>query len=118
MDSVHPDFPRRFVIQDNLELHESILTAEKFFIEKGFRWMDQMIQPKELQMACAQRKDKPIQSQNFLYAAFRGVTLARLYHPEDYPRLRQFYLDQIEQKEMTPFTIASFLQLLDYLDHL
>ncbi len=118
LDAIHPDFPRRYVVQDNQELQESVFEVEKFFVQKGFSWMDQMIQPKELQNAFAQRKEKSFQTQNFVYSAFRGVTLAKLYQPQDYPMLRQFYLEQIKQKEMTPFTIASFLQLLDYLDHL
>ncbi|MCZ8133873.1 MAG: hypothetical protein O9252_00055 [Algoriphagus sp.] len=117
LDAINPDYPRRYAVKNNQELNESILAAERFFAQEGFKWLDQLVQPKVLQKAFAQRKDKSFQSQNFVYAAFRSVTLAKLYKPEDYPILREFYLDQIKQKEMTPFTIASFLRLLDFLDH-
>lgn len=117
LDAINPDYPRRYAVKNNQELNESILAAERFFAQEGFKWLDQLVQPKVLQKAFAQRKDKPFQSQNFVYAAFRSVTLAKLYKPEDYPILREFYLDQIKQKEMTPFTIVSFLRLLDFLDH-
>lgn len=117
LDAINPDYPRRYAVKNNQELNESILAAERFFAQEGFKWLDQLVQPKVLQRAFALRKDKPFQSQNFVYAAFRSVTLAKLYKPEDYPILREFYLDQIKQKEMTPFTIASFLRLLDFLDH-
>ncbi|MBC6366160.1 hypothetical protein [Algoriphagus sp. AK58] len=116
--SINSDFPRRFSIHDNQNLDEAILMAEKFFIQEGFRWLDMMIQPQNLEKAFVEQKEKPFPTQNFVYSAFRGATLARLYNPEDYPALRQLYLEQIKQKEMTPFTIASFLQLLDFLDNL
>ncbi|WP_332911925.1 hypothetical protein [Algoriphagus boritolerans] len=77
-----------------------------------------MIQPENLERAFAERKDKAFKTQNFVYNSFRGVTLAKFYNPEDYPILRQIYLETIREREMTPFTIASFLQLLHYLDNL
>lgn len=118
LDSISPQFPRRFSINENHDLTEAMMSAEEFFIQKGFRWMDQMILPQNLEKAFASQKEKPFRTQNFVYTAFRGVTLARLYCEEDYVTLRKYYLEQIEKKDMTPFTIASFLRLLDFLDHL
>ncbi|KPQ09381.1 MAG: hypothetical protein HLUCCX10_16390 [Algoriphagus marincola HL-49] len=95
------------------------MAAEKFFVGYGFRWMDEMIIPENLEKAFADRKEKVFRTQNFVYYVFRGVTLARIYNLGDYPLLRNIYLQEIKKKTgMTPFTIASFLQLLDYLDHL
>lgn len=117
-DKIGKIIPKRFVIENDSQLAEAIMAAEKFFVMYGFHWLDEMIQPENLERAFAERKDKAFKTQNFVYNSFRGVTLAKLYNPEDYPVLRQLYLENIEQREMTPFTIASFLQLLHYLDHL
>ncbi len=117
-DKVGKMIPRRFVIENDSQLAEAIMAAEKFFVMYGFHWLDEMIQPENLERAFAERKDKAFKTQNFVYNSFRGATLAKLYNPADYPILRQIYLETIQQREMTPFTIASFLQLLDYLDHI
>lgn len=117
-DKIGKTIPKRFVIENDSQLAEAIMAAEKFFVMHGFYWLDEMIQPENLEIAFAERKEKAFKTQNFVYNSFRGVTLAKIYNPENYPVLRQIYLENIEQKEMTPFTIASFLQLLDYLDKL
>jgi hypothetical protein len=117
-DAIVEEAPRRFVLTQASELADAIESAELFLVQNGFRWMDRMSDPKNLSLAFARQKSKPFPTQNFVYHAFRGITLTRLYNYSDYENLRQFYLEQIKQKEMTPFTIASFLQLLDYLDHL
>lgn len=117
-DKIGESFPIRFTIENESQLADSITSAEKFFVKYGFHWLDDMIQPENLAIAFAERKDKTFKTQNFVYNSFRGVTLAKLFKPSDYPILRQIYLENVKQREMTPFTIASFLQLLDYLDHL
>jgi hypothetical protein len=117
-DKIGKIIPKRFVIQTDSELADAIISTEKFFVTHGFAWLDQMIQPENLEKAFAERKANTFKTQNFVYNAFRGATLARLYNPVDYPILRNIYLDQVQKREMTPFTIASFLQLLDYLDKL
>lgn len=117
-DKIGKMIPRRFVLENDGQLAEAIMAAEKFFVLHGFHWMDDMIQPENLERAFAERKDKAFKTQNFVYNSFRGATLAKLYNPSDYPNLRQIYLENIQQRDMTPFTIASFLQLIDYLDKL
>ena len=117
-DKIGKLIPRLFVIENDGQLADAIMAAEKFFVLHGFHWLDSMIQPENLEKAFAERKDKAFKTQNFVYNSFRGVTLAKLYNPKDYIILRQLYLENIEQRDMTPFTIASFLQLLHYLDHL
>lgn len=117
-DKIGKSIPKRFIIENDSQLADAIMAAEKFFVMHGFHWLDDMIQPENLERAFAERKDKAFKTQNYVYNSFRGVTLAKLYNPSDYPILRQIYLENIKQREMTPFTIASFLQLLDYLDKL
>lgn len=117
-DKIGKEIPKRFVLSNNSQLAKAIMAAEKFFVSYGFHWLDQMIKPQILEKEFAQRKQHEFRTQNFVYYAFRGVTLARLYNPDDYPILREIYLSEINHREMTPFTIASFLQLLDFLDHL
>lgn len=115
-DRIAKMIPNRFLIDHDSHLADAIMAAEKFFVLEGFHWLDEMIQPENLERSFAEKKEKTFKTQNFVYNAFRGATLARLYNPEDYPILRKVYLDQIKQREMTPFNIASFLRLLDYLD--
>jgi hypothetical protein len=117
-DKIGRVIPRRFFIENDNQLAEAIMAAEKFFVMYGFHWLDEMVQPKNLERAFWEHKDKTFKTQNFVYNAFRGATLARIYNPTDYPILRNIYLDQIKSREMTPFNIASFFQLLDYLDKL
>ena len=115
-DKIGKIIPNRFLIENDFQLSEAIMAAEKFFVLNGFRWLDEMIQPEKLERVFEEHGEKTFKTQNFVYTAFRGATLARLYNPEDYPLLRNTYLDQIKKREMTPFTIASFLRLLDFLD--
>ncbi len=117
-EGISSNMPQRFVIENDTQLAEAIAAAEKFFALEGFPWLDGMIQPENLENAFALQRDGGFKSHNFVYNSFRGATLAKLYNEADYPVLRNSYLEQIKQREMTPFTIASFLQLLNYLDHL
>lgn len=117
-DKIGKTIPRRFVLENTGNLAEAITSAEKFFVQHGFHWLDEMIQPNKLENAFVERKNNSFKTQNFVYNAFRGVTLARFYNSEDYPILRDSYLDQIKKEGMTPATIASYFQLLDHLDHL
>lgn len=117
-EKISDDMPNRFEIKNNGQLAESIIAAEKFFAADGFAWLNEMIDPENLEHAFATQKEIGFKTHNFVYNSFRGATLAKLYNEEDYPILRNIYLENIKQREMTPFTIASFLQLLNYLDHL
>ncbi|GAB3226328.1 hypothetical protein J0A67_07600 [Algoriphagus aestuariicola] len=117
-DGISGNIPNRFDVKSDSILADAIGAAEKFFVSEGFPWMDKMIDPKNLENEFALQKDQGFKTHNFVYNSFRGATLAKLYNAADYPILRAFYLEQIKQREMTPFTIASFLQLLNYLDHL
>lgn len=110
--------PGRFNLVNDSQLADAIQAAERFFVTDGFNWMQKMVDPENLERAFAERKEKSFRSQNFVYTAFRGVALAKLYNPKDYPVLRNIYLEHIQNRLMTPFTIASFLQFLNFLDNL
>lgn len=109
-------YPKKIILSDDIELPEAIISSENFFLDTGFRWLDQMIDPIVLEQEFLHHKENPFEACNLVESAFRSTALSRLYNPEDYPILRQSFLEKINCDEMTPFTIASFLQFLDYLD--
>ncbi len=115
-DKISKKLPPRYMIETEAQLQEVMDKAEKFFITLGFPWLDTMIDPFNLEKEFAGRKEKPFQTQNFVYNAFRAAALSRFYSIDDYPVIRQFYLEKIKEKDMTPFSIAAFLKFLDYLD--
>ncbi|TDQ19073.1 hypothetical protein DFQ04_0890 [Algoriphagus boseongensis] len=108
--------PERFAVTNEEEIHQAIKKIEEFFLNYGFDWLDQMSYPEVLEDYFARSKEQIFQSNHSVYNSFRGAVLAKLYNPEDYPVLKQVYLEQIQTNTMTPFSIASFLQLLDYLE--
>jgi hypothetical protein len=77
-----------------------------------------MINPLNLERAFVEQRNNSFKTQNFVYNAFRATALSKIYNPKDYPEVRKSFLRQIQEKDMTPFTLASFLQFLDYLDNL
>jgi hypothetical protein len=118
LNKIGTGLPKRFVIENDLELSEAIMKIDSFFVDTGFKWLNNMMNPINLELAFVAQKNNSFKTQNFVYNAFRATALCRLYNPEDYPEVRSSFLNQVTQKDMTPFTLASFLQFLDYLDHL
>jgi hypothetical protein len=118
LDKIEKELPKRFVIKNDWELSEVIQRMEKFFVTSGFYWMDVMINPLKLERAFMEQKDNSFKTQNFVYNAFRATALSKIYNPVDYPEVRKSFLRQIKENNKTPFTIASYLQFLDHLDHL
>lgn len=113
---INKNYPVRYVVETDVHLQTTVENAERFFTTQGFPWLDMMINPFYLEKAFVSRKDKPNKSQNFVYNMFRATALTRLYSPKDYQWIRQFYLEKIKDKNMTPFSIAAYLQFLSYLD--
>ena len=118
LDKIGKILPKQFIINNDYELAKAIETAEKFLITDGLNWLDKMEDPLNLEIAFYERKAKTFKTSNFVYNAFRATALSKLYNPADYPYLRQIFLEAIEEKELTPFTIASYLKFLNYLDNL
>ena len=110
-------FPRRIRITNYKQLSELVYSIENFFFKTGFNWLDQMINPVILEQEFLNHKEDSFESYNMVESAFRSTALSKLYNPEDYPILRQSFLEKINSDEMTPFTIAAFLQFLNYLDN-
>ncbi len=110
------NLPPRYRIETEAQLKEVMVKAKKFFITRGFPWLDNMIDPFNLEKEFSSHKEKPFKSQDFVYNSFRSVALSRFYSNLDYPVLRQFYLEKIKDNDMTPFSIAAFLKFLHYLD--
>lgn len=118
LNKIGKELPRRFAIENDWELSEAIMKVDSFFVSVGFEWLNQMMNPLNLERAFLDQKNNSFKTQNFVYNAFRATALCRLYNPKDYSTVRGSFLKQVEQKEMTPFTLGSYLQFLDHLDHL
>ena len=117
-DKLGDSYSKKIMISDDNELPEAITSSENFFLNSGFKWLDQMIDPIVLEQEFLHHKENPFEDVNLVEAAFRSTALSKLYNPKDYPILRQSFLEKINSQEMTPFTIASFLQFLNHLDNM
>ncbi len=118
LNKIGKELPQRFTISNDWELSEVIMRVEAFFATTGFKWLDDMMDPINLERAFVEQRNNLFKTQNFVYNAFRATALSKLYHPIDYPKMRKSFLEQIVSHDLTPFTLASFLQFLDFLDHL
>ncbi|WP_373493113.1 hypothetical protein [Aquiflexum sp.] len=118
MDSIDTNMPRRYFLENDLEANPVIQKVEDFMVKSGFPWMDNFSNGKKLEKFFNEDPDKNILTQNFTYRSSRGITLAKLYNPSTYKEVRDTYLAKMEEMQVTPFTVACFLNLLDYLDNL
>ena len=118
MDSIDSNMPRRYFLENDLEIIPVVSKVEDFMVKLGFPWMDNFSNGKKLERFFNEDPDKNILTQNFTYRSSRGITLAKLYNPSKYKEVRDTYLAKMEEMQVTPFTVACFLNLLDYLDNL
>ncbi|UJP64095.1 hypothetical protein [Mongoliitalea daihaiensis] len=116
MDAIEESFPRRFVIHDEKEIPTYIETVEKFLIKEGFHWLDSLLEGNALEEYFNANLDRPIVTQNFTYRSARGIVLAKLFNPERYHQIKDDYLRALDEIQVTPFTLACFLNLIAYLD--
>jgi len=107
----------KFKITSKKHLQGAINSSEIFFSTTGFEWLDRLSNPEMLEKEFFKKKYDPFANHNFIYTAFRGSALSKFYNPGNYTALRQKFLEMLHAKELTPFTIASFLHFLNYLDH-
>ncbi|MEB2775334.1 hypothetical protein SYJ56_08445 [Algoriphagus sp. D3-2-R+10] len=110
--------PNKIIVSSKNELSKVVNSIEDFFLKTGFNWLDKMINPVILEQEFLHQKENLFDAYNMVESAFRSTALSRLYNPQDYPILRQSFLEKIDSEVMTPFTIASFLQFLNFLDNL
>lgn len=111
-------YPSKIRINDANELSAVVNSMEEFFLTTGFNWLNHMIDPIKLEQEFLNHKEDPFESYSIEESAFRSTALSKFYNPQDYPILRQSFLEKINSEEMTPFAIATFLQFLNYLDKL
>jgi len=116
-DNLGKNNPRQLPVNSSSELSEAIESMKEFFCDTGFKWLEELSNPVVLEQEFLANIEHPFESHNLVYSAFRSTALSKLYAPDDYPLLRQAFLAKIDPEEMTPITIASFLQFLDFLDH-
>ncbi|WP_291784795.1 hypothetical protein [Cecembia sp.] len=118
MDNIDDKMPRRFLVENDLEIDQVIRMVEEFLVKKGFKFLDKYASGKALEKYFNEDPSSPIVTQNFTYKSARGITLCKLFNPENYEKTKKLYLNMLNEKQVTPFTLASFINLLDYLENL
>lgn len=118
MDRIDPKMPRRFLIENDFETNEVIRKVEQFLVKKGFNFLDKVSAGTALEKYFNTDVTSPIVTQNFTYRSARGITLCKLYNPKNYEKTKKLYLNMLNEKQVTPFTLACFINLLDYLENL
>ena len=118
LDQINDDFPRRYLLKDDSDLKHIFERIEKFFIEEGFKWLDYYSIPENLEFLFNKNPDQELTTQNFTYRSARAITICKLYNPNEYDITKKAYLDKLEEMMVTPFTLASFLNLLAYLENM
>ena len=117
-DKIDAKMPKRYFLENDMEINPVIEKVEEFLVKDGFPWMDQYSKGIILERFFNEDPDKNIVTQNFTYRSSRGITLAKLYNPSKYKEVRDIYLAKMDEMQVTPFTVACFLNLLAYLDKL
>lgn len=118
MDRIDEKMPRRFLVENDLEINQVIREVESFLVKKGFRFLDRISSGQELEQYFNADPKTPIVTQNFTYRSARGITLTKLFNPDNYNKNKKTYLNMLNEKQVTPFTLACFINLLDYLENL
>ncbi|MEN2282067.1 hypothetical protein AAGF08_08005 [Algoriphagus sp. SE2] len=117
-DKLGSTYPKEIKISNIEELPSLINSIKIFFLETGFKWLDKMIDPIKLEQEFLHQKEIAFEDCSLVENAFRSTALSKIFNPIDYPILRRTFLKKINSLELTPFSIASFLQFLNYLDNL
>lgn len=118
LDGINSKMPRRTVVNNDHEISSIIDTSENFLVEEGFKWLETYSSGKNLERFFNEGLEKNLLTQNFTYRSARGVTLCKLYNPDQFDEVKTKYLNLLEEMQVTPFTLACFLNLLNYLKNL
>lgn len=110
--------PRRFILQEEFEVNDLLTQIEEFLLKDGFHWLDKYSVPENMEMLFNNNPNQVLSNQNFTYRAARAVTLAKLYNKELFDLTKKAYLEKSAEMMVTPFTLASFLNLLNHLENL
>jgi hypothetical protein len=117
IDQINANMQRRYFIEDEKEVPEVLKKIESHLVKDGFRWLDRYSDPIVLEDYFNNNPDQEFITQNFTYRSARAITLCKLYNPDNYKDKKKAYLDKLEEMMVTPFTLASFLNLLNYLEN-
>ncbi len=111
-------YPKKIKVSNEEELMNAIDLFKNFFLEAGFEWLDRMIDPNNLEQELHHHEEIHFEDSNLVQSAFRSTAMSKLFNSGNYQIVRQSFLEKINSLEFTPFTIASFLHFLNYLDKL
>ncbi|MFD2036142.1 hypothetical protein ACFSKL_15170 [Belliella marina] len=118
LDQINQKMSKRYFLEDDFEINEIFKKMEVFFIEEGFEWLDFYSIPQNLENLFNKNPDQELTTQNFTYRSARAITLCKLYNESEYENTKKAYLGKLEEMMVTPFTLATFLNLLGYLEDL
>ncbi|MCH7411172.1 hypothetical protein MM239_17370 [Belliella sp. DSM 111904] len=116
LNELNRSLPRRFFIHDNDDIKLALAEYEKVIKTVGLEWFEKFSQPSNMEMLFNQNPDQEFTTQNFTYRSSRAMILSKLYNPESYEVNKNHYLNKLDEMMLTPFILASFLNLLDYLE--
>ena len=116
LDQINAKMQRRYFIEEEEDIALVLKQIENHLVKDGFKWLDQYSNPNHLEAYFNNNPDQEFITQNFTYRSARAITLCKLYNPDSYQENKKAYLDKLEEMMVTPFTLASFLNLLDYLE--
>ncbi len=117
MDRIDVSMPRRFLVESDVEIMNTIELVESFFVKKGFDFLDRFSDVNVVERFFNHDTKCAILTQNFTYSSARGITLAKLFNESVYDKIKNEYLEMFNEKQETPFTLACFINLIDFLDH-
>jgi hypothetical protein len=118
LDKIDPNMPKRYFLENEMEINPTIEKVEEFLVKDGFPWMNHYSNGLNLERFFNEDPERNIVTQNFTYRSSRGIALAKLFNPTKYEEVRDIYLARMDEMQVTPFTVACFLNLLAYLDNL
>jgi hypothetical protein len=115
LDGINPTLPKRRLINHESEINQAIRESEELLASDGFKWLDKFASGPALERYFNETQDQALISQNFTYRSARGVTLCKLFNPNQFDEVKNNYLTMLDEMQVTPFTLACFLNLLNYL---
>ncbi|AFL85445.1 hypothetical protein Belba_2914 [Belliella baltica DSM 15883] len=118
INQIDRNMPKRFYLQNDFEVNDILKRIEAFLVKDGFHWLDKYTVPENMEFLFNKNPDQELTTQNFTYRSARAITLCKLYNEAEYEVTKRAYLDKLKEMMVTPFTLASFLNLLNHLENL
>jgi hypothetical protein len=118
LNGISPSFDKKQLLSNESQVLNAIHESERHLIAEGFPWLEKYSSGPRLERYFNEYPDISIASQNFTYRSARGVILCKLFNPDQFEEVKTNYLAMLNEKQVTPFTLACFLNLLNYLKNL